>query len=98
MNILDSQSSTGQAVHWPTPISIMDPGMSASNSNQAMPQVQPSGMPVSFASTTQVRSDILALSTVNTIVPPAPAARVPLLEIPSVASIANSQQVAPPFR
>ena len=56
MNILDSQSSTGQAIHWRTPISIVDPGMSASNSNQARPQVQMSGMPVSFASTTEVRS------------------------------------------
>ena len=98
MNILDSQSSTGQAIHQPTPISIVDPGTSASNSNQAMPQVQPSGMPVSFASTTQVRSDILAPPTVNTIVPPAPAARAPLLQIPSIASTANSQQVAPPYR
>ena len=70
INILDSQSSTGQALHQPSPINIVDPRTSASNSDLAMPQVQPCGMQVSFASTTEVRLDILAPSTVNTIVPP----------------------------
>ena len=95
LNIWDSLSSTGQAIHQPTPISIVDSGTSASNSNQAMPPVQPSGMPVSFASTTQVRSDVLTPPTVNTIMPPTRAASAPLLQIPSIASTANSQQVAP---
>ena len=57
MNILDS---TGQAIHQPTFISIVDLGTLTSSTNQAIPQFQSSGMPVSFASTTQVRSDILA--------------------------------------
>ena len=96
MNILDSQSSTGQAIHWPTPVSIVDPGTSASNSNQATPKVWPSGMPVSFVSTMQVRLDILVLPTVNTLVP-TPAARATLSQIPSIASTFNNQQVAPPI-
>ena len=60
-----------------------------------MPQVQPSGTPFSFVFTTHVRSDIIAPPTVNTIVHPIPAARAPILQIPIIASIANSQQVAP---
>ena len=75
MNLLDSQGSTGQAIHWPTPISIVDQGMLTNNTNEATPQQQPCGMPVSFVSMTQVRSDIIALPTVNTVVPLAPAAR-----------------------
>ena len=89
MNVLDTQSSTGQAICRSTPISIVDPGMLTSNTNQTTPQVQPSGMPVSFASTTQVRSDILAPPNVDTVVCPTPAARVPLFQIPSIASTAN---------
>ena len=69
MNILGTQSSTWQAILWPAPISIVDLGMLTGNTNQTTHQVQPSGMPVSFVSTTQVRSDILAHPTVNTVVP-----------------------------
>ena len=98
MNFLDSQTSTAQAICRPTPVNIGDPGTSGSNSNQAMPQFQPSGTPVSFTSTTQVGSDILAPPTVNTAVPPPPTAtaRAPLSQIPSMARTTNSQQIAPP--
>ena len=98
MNLLDSQSSTGQAIHWLTPVSIVDPDTSTSNSNQAMPQAQPSGMPVSFASTTQVRLDILAPPIVNTTMPPLLQPGHFFCKSQSIASTANSQQITPPMQ
>ena len=49
------------------------------------PHVQQSVTPVSFASTTQVWTDIPVPPTVNKVVPPVSTTRVPLLQIPSVA-------------
>ena len=55
------------------------------------PCVQMQITPVSFASTTQVRTDVPVPPTVNQMVPPTQELRVPLLQITSVASTLNTQ-------
>ena len=72
-------------------MNIRDLASAVSNVNMVTtPHVQQSVTPVSFASTTQVWMDIPVPPTVNTIIPPVSTTRVPLSQIPSVASTTNT--------
>ena len=72
--------------------------MLASSTNQATSQVQQSGMPVSFASTTgQVRHPCPSYCE-HKLCPLLLQPGSTLSQIPSIASTANSQQVAPPIQ
>ena len=69
MALMDSQNTQGRSVHWLTPVKIV-------NLSPTLPQpttppcVQMQVTPVSFASTTQVRTDVPVPPTVNQMVPP----------------------------
>ena len=67
---------------------IVDQPVDKSESSAEQTQNQPV-TPVSFASTTQVRTDIAVPSPVGQGVPQVPPVCVPLLQITSVASTAN---------
>ena len=58
MALLKTQSTQGTTLHRPTPVHIMDPAVAAITSAMTTPCVQPTNTPVSFASTTQVWSDV----------------------------------------
>ena len=91
MALLETQITPGWMIHWLTPVNIVDPASAASNVNMVTtPHVQQSVTPVSFVSTTQVWMDVPVPPTVNTIIPPVSTTRVPLLQIPSVASTTNT--------
>ena len=57
MALLDSQNMQGRSVHWPTPVKIVDPSPTLPHATTP-PHVQMQVTPVSFASTTQVRTDV----------------------------------------
>ena len=85
------QIAPGQMIHWLTLVNIMDLASAAINVNtMTTPCVQQSVTPVSFASTTQVQMDIPVPPTVNTSIPPVSTTRVPISQIPSVASTTNT--------
>ena len=90
MALLDSQNTQGRSVHWLTPMKIVDPSPTLPHTTTP-PHVQTQVTPVSFASTTQVRTDIPVPPTVNQMVPSTQELRVPLLQITSVASTLNTQ-------
>ena len=88
--LLDSQNMQGRSVHRLTPVKIVDPSPTLPHA-AAPPHVQMQITPVSFASTTQVRTDIPVPPTVNQMVPLSQELRVPLSQITSVASTLNTQ-------
>ena len=90
MALLDSQNMQGRSVHWPTPVKIVDPSPTLPHATTP-PHVQMQITLVSFASTTQVRTDVPVPPTVNQTVPPTQELRVPLSQITSVASTLNTQ-------
>ena len=90
MVLMDSQNMQGRSVHWPTPVKIVDPSPMLPHTT-TIPCVQTQVTPVTFASTTQVRTDIPVPSTVNQMVCPTPELRVPLSQITSVTSTLNTQ-------
>ena len=90
MALLDSQNMQGRSVHQPTPMKIVDPSPTLPHATTP-PHVQMQVTPVSFASTTQVRTDVPVPPTVNQMVPPTQELRVPLSQITSVASTLNTQ-------
>ena len=69
MALMDSQNIQGRSVHRPTPVKIVDPSPTLPHTTTP-PCVQKQVTPVSFASTTQVRTDIPVPPTVNQMVPP----------------------------
>ena len=89
LNLLHkSLSTSGSIIRRPTPVRIVDQPVDKSESSAEQTQNQPV-TPVSFASTTQVRTDIAVPSPVGQGVPQVPPVQVPLLQITSVASMAN---------
>ena len=90
MALLDSQNMQGRSVHQLTPVKIVDLSPTLHHA-AAPPHVQTQVTPVSFVSTTQVRTDIPVPPTVNQMVPPTQELRVPLSQITSVASTLNTQ-------
>ena len=58
MTLLGTQSTQGMTLCRPTPVHIMDPAVAAVTSATTTLCVQPTNTPVSFASTTQVMSDV----------------------------------------
>ena len=93
MALMDSQNMQGRSVHWPTPVKIVDPSPTLPHTTTP-PCVQTQVTLVSFASTTQVRTDVPVPPTVNQMVPPTQELRVPLLQITSVASTLNTQTLS----
>ena len=90
MQMLESQSTTGSTKHRPTLVNIMDSGTLTTNViTTTSCQTQVPVMPVSFASTTQVRMDVSVPPIVNTTVTIATTARVPLSQITSMATTRN---------
>ena len=69
MALLDSQNMQGRSVHWPTPVNIVDPSPTLPHATTP-PGVQMQVTLVSFASTTQVRTDVPVPPTVFQMVPP----------------------------
>ena len=89
LNLLqDSQVTEESTVRKPMLVKIAEQLMDQSDSSKAQTQRQPV-TPVSFASTTQVRMDIVVPSTVSQVIPQVPPVQVPLSQITSVASMAN---------
>ena len=74
------------------PLNIVDPvpAVASKVNTVTTPSVQQSVMPVSFASTTQVWMDVPVPPTVNSSCTPVSTTRVPLSQIPSMASTANT--------
>ena len=83
-----SPSTSGSIFRRPTPVRIVDQPVDRSESSAGQTPNQPV-TPVSFASTTQVRMDIAVPLPVGQGVPQVPPVWVPLLQITSVASMAN---------
>ena len=72
-------------------MNVEDPEPSASKVNTVtIPHVQQSVTPVIFASTTWVWTGVSVPPTVNTVMPPVSTTRLPLSQIPSVASTFNT--------
>ena len=88
MLLQDSQVTEESTVRKPTPVKIVEQPMYQSDSSTAETQRQPV-TPVSFASTIQVRMDTVVPPTVSQVIPQVPPVQVPLLQITSVASMAN---------
>ena len=89
LNLLHkAPSSSGSIIRRPTPMRIVDQPVDKSESSAGQMPNQPV-IPVSFASTTQVRMDIAVPSPVGQGVPQVSPVWVPLLQITSVASMAN---------
>ena len=89
LNLLqDSQVAEESTVRKPMPVKIVEQLMDQSDSSTAQTQRQPVTL-VSFASTTQVRMDIVVPLTVSQVIPQVPPVWVPLSQITSVASMAN---------
>ena len=64
MALMDSKNMQGRSVHWPTPVKIVDPSPTLPHTTTP-PCVQMQVTLVSFASTTQVRTDIPVPPTMN---------------------------------
>ena len=89
LNLLqDTQVTEESTVRKPTLVKIVKQPMDQSDSSAVQTQRQPV-TPVSFVSTTQVRMDMVVPPTVSQVIPQVPPVWVPLLQITSVASIAN---------
>ena len=89
LNLLqESQVMMEYIVRKLTPVKMVDQPMDQSGSSTTQTQAQPVTL-VSFASTTQVRMDIVVPPTVSQVPPQVPPVQVPLLQITSVASMAN---------
>ena len=89
LNLLHkSLSTSGSIIRRPTPVRIVDQLLDKSESSAEQTQNQPV-TPVSFVSATQVRMDIAVPSPIGQGVPQVPPVWVPLLQITSVASMAN---------
>ena len=89
LNLLqDSKVTEKSTVRKPTLVKIVEQPMDQSDSSKAQTQRQPV-TPVSFASTTQVRMDIVVPPTVSQVIPQVPTVQVPLSHITTVASMAN---------
>ena len=89
LNLLqDSQVAEESTVRRPTLLKIVEQPMDQSDSLTTQTQRQPV-TPVSFASTTQVRMDMVVPPTVIQVIPQVPPVWVPLSQIKSVASTAN---------
>ena len=80
----------GRSVHQLTTVKIVDPSPTLPHATTP-PHVQTQITPVSFVSTTQVRTDVSVPPTVNQMVPPAQELRVPLSQITSTARNLNTQ-------
>ena len=72
------QSTQGMTLCRPTPVHIMDPAVAAITSATTTLCLQPTNTPVSFASTTQVRSDVPIPPTVNPVAPSTSMGTVPM--------------------
>ena len=89
LNLLqDSQVAEESTVRKPMPVKIVEQLMDQSDSSTAQTQRQPVTL-VTFVSTTQVRMDTVVPPTVSQVIPQIPPVLVPLLQITSVASMAN---------
>ena len=89
LNLLHkSMGTSGSIIRRPTPMRIVDQPVDKSESSAEQTQNQPV-TPVSFASSTQVRTDTAVPSPVGQGVPQVPPVWVPLSQITSVASMAN---------
>ena len=89
LNLLHkSPSASGSIVRRPTAVRIVDQPVDKSESSAGQTPNQPV-TPVTFTSTTQVRTDIAVPSPVGQGVPQVPPVWVPLSQITSVASTAN---------
>ena len=89
LNLLHKSLSTSRSIiRRPTPVRIVDQPVDKSEFSAKQTQNQPV-MPVSFVSSTQVRTDTAVPSPVGQGVPQVPPVQVPLLQITSVASTAN---------
>ena len=88
LNLLESQAMTGSIVQKLTPMNLTDQCMAQPGSSTSLTQEQPV-TPVSFASTTQVRTDTAVPPPVSQIPPQVPPVWVPLSQITSVASTSN---------
>ena len=91
MALLGTQNTQGTTLHRPTPVHIMDPAMAAITSATTTLCVQPS-----FASNTQVRSDVPMPPTVNPVVPSTSIGMVPISQNPGVSSTVNTQSTSQP--
>ena len=80
MALQEIQSTQGMTLCRPTPMHIMDPAVAAITSATTTPCVQPTNTPVSFVSTTQVRSDVPIPPTVNPVAPSTSMGMVPVLQ------------------
>ena len=100
MASLDTQSTPGWTIHHPTPVNtvnIVDPAPAPNKVNTVTtPHVQQLVMPVSFVSTTQVQMDAPVPPTVDTVIPQVSMTRIPLLQIPSMDSTANTMPSSQP--
>ena len=96
MALLGTQNTQGMTLHRPTPMHIMDPAVAAIKSATTTPCVQSTNTPVSFASTTQVRSDVPIPPTVNPVAPSTSMGMVPVLQNPGVSSMVNTQSTSQP--
>ena len=89
LNLLqDSQVVEESTVRKQMLVKIVEQPMDQSDSSTAQTQRQPV-TPVGFASTTQVRMNMVVPPTVSQVIPQVPSVQVPLLQIASVASTAN---------
>ena len=89
LNLLqDSQVTEESTVRKPTLVKIVEQLMDQSDSSTAQAQRQPVTL-VSFASTTQVRMDMVVPPPISQVIPEVPPVQVPLSQITSVASMAN---------
>ena len=96
MALLGTQSTQGTTLHRPTPMHNVDPAVAAITSAMTTPCVQPTDTPVSFASTTQVRSDVPIPPTVNPVATSTSMGMVPLLQNPGVSSMVSTQSTSQP--
>ena len=89
LNLLqDSQVAEESTVRKPMPVKIVEQPMDQSDSSTGQTQRQSVTL-VSFASTTQVRMDMVVPPTVSQVISQVPPVWVPLLQITSVASMAK---------
>ena len=96
MVLLETQSTQGMTLCRPTPMHIMDPAVAAITSATTTPCVQPTNTLVSFASTTQVRSNVPIPPSVNPVAPSTSMGMVPVLQNPGVSSTVNTQSTSQP--
>ena len=96
MALLGTQSTQGMTLHRPTPMHIVDPAVAAVTSAMTTPCVQTTNTPVSFASSTQVRSDVPISPTVNPVAPSTSMGMVPTSQNQGVSSMVNTQSTSQP--